>query len=51
MCVCVCERERDEKQRMRKKGRGGQEDTVAPKGVPLFEVALSSLHPSGVGCN
>lgn len=26
---------------MRERGRGGQEDTVAPKGVPFFEVALS----------
>lgn len=39
VCMCVC----DGEQRMKERGRGGQEDTVAPEGVPFFEVALSSF--------
>lgn len=39
VCVCVC----DGDWRKRERKRGGQEDTVAPEGVPLFEVALSSF--------
>lgn len=36
LCVYVCNGEQGER------GRGGQEDTAAPEGVPFFEVALSS---------
>lgn len=37
VCMCVCVMENRERE------RGGQEDTVAPEGVPFFEVALSSF--------
>lgn len=39
VCMCVC----DGEERKRERERGGQEDTVAPEGVPFFEVALSSF--------
>lgn len=41
--MCVAGGGEDEEQRTKGRGRGGQEDTVAPEGAPFFEVALSSF--------